>query len=61
MYSLNTERFIDDGSGAVKALAIHEVEFVDGAFKKIEGTDRELPADYVSCDGLRRPRKGVLA
>ena len=59
MYSLNTERFIDDGSGAVKALAIHEVEFVDGAFKKIEGTDRELPADYVFLAmGFVGPEKG---
>ena len=59
MYSVNTERFIDDGSGAVKALAIHEVEFVDGAFKKIEGTDRELPADYVFLAmGFVGPEKG---
>ena len=59
MYSVNTERFIDDGNGNVKALAIHEVEFVDGAFKKIEGTDRELPADYVFLAmGFVGPEKG---
>ncbi|MGA1436597.1 MAG: glutamate synthase subunit beta [Ilumatobacteraceae bacterium] len=59
MYSVNTERFVDDGNGNVKALAIHEVEFVDGAFKKIEGTDRELPADYVFLAmGFVGPEKG---
>jgi len=59
MYSVNTERFVDDGNGNVKALAIHEVEFVDGAFKKIDGTDRELPADYVFLAmGFVGPEKG---
>lgn len=47
MYSVNTERFLDDGAGRVRALVLHEVEFVDGSFTKIEGTDRELPADFV--------------
>ena len=44
---MNSERFIDDGHGRVRALLIHEVEMVDGRFQKVEGTDRELPADYV--------------
>jgi glutamate synthase (NADPH/NADH) small chain len=47
VYSVNTERFVDDGNGNVKALLIHEVEMVDGRFTKVEGTDRELPADLV--------------
>ena len=47
VYSVNTERFIDDGHGHVKALLLHEVEMVQGAFTKIEGSDRELPADLV--------------
>jgi glutamate synthase (NADPH/NADH) small chain len=47
VYSVNTERFIDDGNGHVRALLVHEVELVDGKFKKIEGTERELLADYV--------------
>jgi glutamate synthase (NADPH/NADH) small chain len=47
LYSVNTERFLDDGNGRVRALLIHEVEMVDGRFQKIEGTDRELPADFV--------------
>ncbi|MGE3686893.1 MAG: glutamate synthase subunit beta [Acidimicrobiia bacterium] len=47
LYSVNTERFLDDGAGNVKALLLHEVEQRDGRFQKIEGTDRELPADLV--------------
>jgi glutamate synthase (NADPH) small chain len=47
VYSVNTERFLDDGAGNVRALLIHEVELVDGRFAKLPGTDRELPADLV--------------
>jgi glutamate synthase (NADPH/NADH) small chain len=59
LYSVNTERFLDDGSGRVRALLIHEVEMVDGRFQKIEGSDRELPADYVFLAmGFLGPEKG---
>ena len=47
MYSVNTERFVDDGNGNVKALALHEVRMVEGKFETVEGTDVEIPADYV--------------
>jgi glutamate synthase (NADPH/NADH) small chain len=47
LYSVNTERFVDDGNGNVRALLLHEVERVDGRFQKVEGTERELPADLV--------------
>jgi glutamate synthase (NADPH/NADH) small chain len=47
IYAVNTAEFLDDGDGNVRALSIHEVEMVDGRFQKVEGTDRELPADYV--------------
>jgi glutamate synthase (NADPH/NADH) small chain len=59
LYSVNTERFVDDGSGRVRALLIHEVEMVDGRFQKIEGSDRELPADFVFLAmGFLGPEKG---
>jgi glutamate synthase (NADPH) small chain len=59
VYSVNTERFVDDGRGNVKALLIHEVELVDGRFRKVEGTDRELPADLVLLAmGFVGPEKG---
>lgn len=47
VYSVNTERFVDDGNGRVRALLIHEVQLLDGKFTKVEGTERELPADFV--------------
>jgi glutamate synthase (NADPH) small chain len=51
VYSVNTERFLghEEGSarGRVRALLLHEVEMVDGRFQKVEGTERELPADLV--------------
>ncbi len=47
VYSVNTERFIDDGHGNVRALRAHEVEMVDGKFEKIDGTDFDLPCELV--------------
>lgn len=47
LFSVNTEQFIDDGNGNVRALALHDVEMIDGRFEKVEGTEREIPADVV--------------
>ncbi|MGZ4508348.1 MAG: FAD-dependent oxidoreductase, partial [Blastococcus sp.] len=47
LYSVNTEKFVGNESGNVTALLLHEVERVDGKFQKVEGTERELPADLV--------------
>ncbi|MGC8001392.1 hypothetical protein ACP3XN_28715, partial [Salmonella enterica] len=47
MFSVNTERFLDDGNGNVRALLLHEVELKGGKFEKIEGSEREIPADFV--------------
>jgi glutamate synthase (NADPH/NADH) small chain len=47
VFSVNTECFLDDGNGRVRALKAHEVQMVDGRFEKVEGTDFELPADFV--------------
>jgi len=59
IYSVNTERFVDDGNGNVRALLIHEVEFVNGSFVKKEGTDQEIPADLVFLAmGFVGPEKG---
>ena len=59
VYSVNTERFLDDGQGNVRALLLHEVEMVEGRFVKIDGTDRELPADLVFLAmGFLGPEKG---
>jgi glutamate synthase (NADPH/NADH) small chain len=59
LFSVNTERFIDDGNGNVKALLLHEVEFVNGKFEKVAGTERELPADLVFLAlGFVGPERG---
>ncbi|HEY0359562.1 MAG TPA: glutamate synthase subunit beta, partial [Mycobacteriales bacterium] len=47
VFSVNTERFVDDGNGNVRALVLHEVEMVDGRFQKVEGSEQEIPADLV--------------
>ena len=59
VYSVNTERFLDDGNGNVRALLIHEVEMKDGKFEKVPGSDQELPADLVLLAlGFVGPEKG---
>jgi glutamate synthase (NADPH/NADH) small chain len=47
LYAVNTERFLGDERGNVRALLLHEVERVDGRFRKVEGTERELRAELV--------------
>jgi glutamate synthase (NADPH/NADH) small chain len=47
VYSVNTECFLGDENGNVRALRAHEVQMVDGRFEKIEGTDFELPCELV--------------
>jgi len=60
IFSVNTERFIDDGAGNVRALLVHEVEMVDGKITKVEGTDQEIPADLVFLAmGFVGPDKGT--
>ena len=59
VYSVNTERFVDDGNGRVKALLVHEVAMVNGRFEKVEGSERELAADFVFLAmGFVGPEKG---
>jgi glutamate synthase (NADPH/NADH) small chain len=51
VFAVNTSYFVDDGTGHVAGLHLHEVEvqFVEGRpnFVKIEETDFDLPADLV--------------
>ncbi|MDQ6641690.1 MAG: glutamate synthase subunit beta [Actinomycetota bacterium] len=47
VYSVSTQEFLGGGDGNVRALRLVEVEFVDGAFTEVEGTERELPAELV--------------
>ncbi len=47
VFSVNTEQFLDDGKGRVRALEAHEVEMVDGRFEKVVGSEFEIEADFV--------------
>ena len=59
VFSVNTERFVDDGNGNVKALVLNEVQLVDGKFETIPGTTKEIPADLVFLAlGFVGPDKG---
>jgi len=59
VFSVNTERFLDDGQGNVRALLIHEVEMKNGKFEKVPGSDQEIAADLVLLAlGFVGPEKG---
>ncbi len=59
LFSVNTERFLDDGHGNVRALLLHEVRLEGGRFVKVEGSEQELPADLVFLAmGFVGPEKG---
>jgi glutamate synthase (NADPH/NADH) small chain len=62
VYSVNTERFLGDDDGNVKALRAHEVERIDGRFEKIDGTDFDLPCELVllAMGFLGPEREGML-
>jgi len=62
VFSVNTECFVGDDHGNLRALRAHEVEMVDGRFQKIEGTDFELPCELVllAMGFLGPQREGLL-
>jgi glutamate synthase (NADPH/NADH) small chain len=47
VYSVNTTEFIGDGEGRLAALRLVEVQFTEGRFVPVEGTEREVPAQLV--------------
>ena len=67
VYSVNTECFLGDEEGRVRALRAHEVEqrFDNGrmTFEKIDGTDFELPCEvvFLAMGFLGPQREGMLA
>ena len=59
VYSVNTERFLDDGNGNVRALLLHEVEMVGGRFQRSQA--RIASCQPTSCSsrmGFLGPEKG---
>ena len=62
MFSVSTNDFIDDGSGAVRALRLIEVEASEGGFHPVEGSEREIRADVVLLAmGFTGPETGSIA
>src|SRR6478736_4593252 len=47
VYAVNTERFLGDDNGRVRALKLVEVEMRGGRFEPVEGSEREIPAQLV--------------
>ncbi|MEA3019580.1 MAG: glutamate synthase small chain [Actinomycetota bacterium] len=61
VFSVNTECFLGDDDGHVRALRAHEVTMVEGRFEKVEGTDFELPCELVLLAmGFVGPEKHAL-
>ena len=61
LFAVNTVRFVDNGEGAVQAIEIVDVEFIDGRFEPVAGTERQLPADLVFLAmGFTGPERGPL-
>ena len=59
LYSVNTEEFIDDGAGQRQGAASPRGRDDRRQFTKVEGTDREIPADFVFLAlGFVGPEKG---
>ncbi len=61
VFSVNTECFLPDDDGRVRALRYHEVVMEGGKFVKVEGTDAELPCELVLLAmGFMGPQKPGL-
>jgi glutamate synthase (NADPH/NADH) small chain len=61
LYSVNTQEFLGDTSGRVRALRLIEVRNEGGKFVPVPGTERELPAQLVLLAmGFVGPEKAGL-
>ena len=61
IFAVSTERFEGDASGKVTALHLVDVEFLDGRFQPIAGSERSIPADTVLLAmGFTGPEQGPL-
>jgi glutamate synthase (NADPH) small chain len=61
LYSVSTQAFLGDDEGRLRALQLVEVEFTDGRFTPVEGSQREIPAQLVLLAmGFVGPERGPL-
>ena len=47
VYAVSTSEIVGDAAGRVSGLRLHQVVMGESGFEKVEGTDRELPAQLV--------------
>ncbi len=47
VYAVSTSEVVGDEHGRVRALRLHEVRMGEGGFEKVEGSEREVPAQLV--------------
>ena len=61
IFAVSTERFEGNSSGRVTALHLVDVEFVEGRFQPVAGSERSIPADTVLLAmGFTGPESGPL-
>ena len=61
IFAVNTEKFLGDGDGNVRALQLVETRIVNGKFEPVPETEREIPADVVFLAmGFTGPEKSPL-
>jgi glutamate synthase (NADPH/NADH) small chain len=61
VFSISTERFVGDADGRVRALQTVNVEVGRGGITRIDGSEREMPADLVLLAmGFVGPERGGL-
>ena len=61
IYSVSTQEFLKDSSGNLRSIKIIETELVDGKFRPVSGSEKEIPADLVFLAlGFTGPEKSEL-
>ena len=61
VFSVNTEEFIGDGNGNLRALKLVDVKFENGKFEPVPGSAKEIPADFVFLAmGFVGPEQGEI-
>jgi glutamate synthase (NADPH/NADH) small chain len=61
VYAVSTQEFVGDENGRVAGLRLVEVEFVDGRFTPVAGSQRDIPAQLVLLAmGFTGPEQGPL-
>ena len=61
VYAVSTSEVVGDEQGRVRALRLHEVRMGESGFEKVEGSEREIPAQLVLLAmGFLGPQQELL-